>query len=129
MTEIFANLIQRVERIPGILILMVENKGEKTIEVDRQGRIVLPSRLRERLGLKGGGSVSIRLEGSSKIIMEPKTSRNIEESVENWVKLALTAKTQVLSERSRKAGRQKPMMGSKWMSSTYARRKLGFPTV
>lgn len=112
-----------------MVITMVTNEmKEKTIEVDRQGRMVLPSRLRERLGLKKGGSVSIRLEDSSKVIIEPKISRNIEESVENWVKLALSTKAQVFSERSRKAGQQKPVMGFKWMSSEYARRKLGFPT-
>ncbi len=61
---------------------MVEHEAnEKTVEVDRQGRMVLPSRLRERLGLKKGGRVSIRLENSSKVIIERRTSEKIEERV------------------------------------------------
>jgi AbrB family looped-hinge helix DNA binding protein len=49
------------------------------IEVDRQGRIVLPPRLRERLGLKNGGRVKVRVENSSKVVIEPRPSESTEE--------------------------------------------------
>ena len=105
--------------------IMVEHETtEKTVEVDRQGRMVLPSRLRERLGLKKGGRVSIRLENSSRVILEPRTSEKIEERVENWVNVALSTKAQIFSD-ERKTRQHRAMMGAKWMSSEYARRKLG----
>jgi len=39
---------------------------EEKLKVERQGRLVLPSQLRERLGLGGKGcAVSVRLDGSN----------------------------------------------------------------
>jgi AbrB family looped-hinge helix DNA binding protein len=102
-----------------MVILMEDDEGERTVVVDQQGRMVLPSRLRERLGLKKGGRVSIRLEDSSKVVIERKSAESVEERVENWVSMALNAREQV------SASSGKRPMASKWMSSEYARRKLG----
>ena len=99
-----------------MVILMISSE-EGTVVVDQQGRMVLPSRLRERLGVKKGGRVLIRLEDSSKVVIERKSAEDIEERVENWVSVTLGIKSQVGA-----SGGKKP---SKWMSSEYAKRKLG----
>jgi AbrB family looped-hinge helix DNA binding protein len=103
-----------------VVILMEE--GEGTVKVDKQGRMVLPSRLRESLGVKKGGRVSIRLEGS-KAVIEPRTKENIEERIKNWVKITLDTKAQVFTERNHEKNMKRT--GWKWMSLEYARRKLG----
>jgi AbrB family looped-hinge helix DNA binding protein len=95
---------------------------EKTIEVDSQGRMVLPSRLRERLGLKKGGRVSVRLE-ESKVVIEPKTSESVKERVDKWANLALCNRAQAFSEERKGSSKS-----WKWMSHDYARRKLGLGT-
>ena len=61
-----------------MVILMISSE-EGTVVVDQQGRMVLPSRLRERLGVKKGGRVLIRLEDSSKVVIERKSAEDIEE--------------------------------------------------
>jgi len=88
---------------------------EDVVVIDKQGRLVLPSRIREVLGLKGGGQVSIRLDGS-RVILEP-TSKDIKENVQEWVSLALSLKADAFTEESEESW--------KWMSREYARRKLG----
>jgi len=91
------------------------NVVENSVTVDRQGRLVLPSNIREVLGLKEGGQVSIRLDGS-RIILEP-TSKDLDESVREWVSIALSLKAEAFTEESRESW--------KWMSREYAKRKLG----
>jgi AbrB family looped-hinge helix DNA binding protein len=88
---------------------------EDAVTVDRQGRLVLPSHIREALGLKEGGHVSVRLDGS-RIIIEP-VSKDLEERVQEWAGLALSLKAEAFSEESEESW--------KWMSCEYARRKLG----
>jgi AbrB family looped-hinge helix DNA binding protein len=91
------------------------NNVEDTVTVDRQGRLVLPSRIREVLGLKEGGHVSIRLDGS-RVILEP-TSKDLNEKVQEWTSLALSLKAEAFTEEFKESW--------KWMSREYARRKLG----
>lgn len=98
---------------------MVEDEGDRVVIVDQQGRLVLPSRIREKLGLKKGGRVTIRLEDSSRVIIERKSTESVEERVENWVNMALSAKAQMGAVGGKKT------LADKWMSSEYARRKLG----
>lgn len=88
----------------------------ETVTIDKQGRLVLPSRIRKALGLGGGDDLTVRLE-NSQIILEPKTCRSLEETVTEWVEAALNLKVEAFAE--------KPEDGWKWMSSEYARRKLG----
>jgi len=87
---------------------------ENSVTVDRQGRLVLPSNIREVLGLKEGGQVSIRLDGS-RIILEP-MSKDLEERVREWVSIALGLNAEAFTEESRESW--------KWMSREYAKRKL-----
>ncbi|MBO3754356.1 MAG: AbrB/MazE/SpoVT family DNA-binding domain-containing protein [Candidatus Brockarchaeota archaeon] len=90
---------------------------EDAVTVDKQGRLVLPSHIREVLGLKEGGHVSIRLNGS-RIILEP-VSKDLNEKVREWASLALSLKAEAFTEEFKESW--------KWMSREYARRKLGLP--
>jgi AbrB family looped-hinge helix DNA binding protein len=101
-----------------MVIVMVRDE-EAIATVDEQGRMVLPSNLREKLGLKRGGKVSIRSEDSNRIVIERRNDDNgVEARVRNWAEVALNDAPTI--ERARK----KPI-SKKWMSSEYSRRKLG----
>lgn len=88
---------------------------EETLNVDEQGRIVIPAHIRKAIGIKGRGKLLIRREGS-KIILEP-FPENLSKSVEEWGNLARTTKAEIFSETIEESW--------KWMSSEYAKRKLG----
>jgi AbrB family looped-hinge helix DNA binding protein len=90
---------------------------ENSVKIDKQGRLVLPLHFREALGLKGGGEVTIRLDGS-RIIIEP-VSNDVWENVREWEDLTRGLKAEAFIE--------EPDESWKWMSSEYARRKLGLP--
>lgn len=99
-----------------MVIDMVE-KEESTVIVDEQGRMVLPSQIREKLGVKKGGRLSIKLEDSQRIVIERRASDDLEQRVRNWAKISLNARVQAIA-------RRKPT-SSKWLGSEYAKRKLG----
>ena len=91
------------------------NIVEETISVDKQGRMVVPSHLREALGVKDGGQVSIRLDGP-RLILEP-VPTDIKERVSHWEHLARETKAEVSTEEEKDSW--------KWMTHEYARKKLG----
>lgn len=91
------------------------NNMENAVTIDRQGRLVLPSHIREVLGLKEGGHLSIRLDGS-RVILEP-MSRDLKGKVQEWANLALSLRAEAFTG--------EPGESWKWMSREYARRKLG----
>jgi AbrB family looped-hinge helix DNA binding protein len=88
---------------------------DESINIDRQGRMVVPSHIREALGIKDGGHVSIRLDGP-RLILEP-ASKDVKEQVNKWTKLARDSKAEACTEETEE--------NWKWMSREYARRKLG----
>lgn len=88
---------------------------ENAVNVDAQGRMVLPSRVREAFGIKKGGQITIRMDGS-KVILEP-ISTDVEKKVQQWEDLSNKLKSEILTE--------EPNESWKWMSREYARRKLG----
>ncbi|MDJ0270531.1 MAG: AbrB/MazE/SpoVT family DNA-binding domain-containing protein [Aigarchaeota archaeon] len=90
---------------------------EDSINIDRQGRLVLPSHIRKLLGLKEGGRVTIRLDGR-RAVLEPEPV-DYKERVQEWVNSALALKAEAFTEESEESW--------KWMSREYARRKLGLP--
>ena len=85
------------------------------VTIDKQGRLVVPSHIREALGLKEGGHVTIRLDGP-RIILEP-VSRDIEKKVQEWANLAISLNTEAFTEEAEESW--------KWMSHEYAKKKLG----
>ena len=88
---------------------------EDIVTVDKQGRLVLPSDIRKAFGLKDGGKLSIKLDGS-RIILEPCTGE-LDKKVKEWVELASNIGGEAFTEK---------VKGSwKWFSREYARRKLG----
>ncbi len=88
---------------------------ETAINVDSQGRMVLPSRVREAFGIKKGGQVTIRINGS-RVILEP-LKKDVEKKVQEWMNLSSKLKAEICIE--------EPNESWKWMSRDYARRKLG----
>jgi AbrB family looped-hinge helix DNA binding protein len=88
---------------------------EQTIKVDRQGRLVLPSRIRETLGLKEGGSIFIRVDGS-RVVLEP-AFEHLSDRVTEWKQTALGMKSEAFTDETDESW--------KWMSHEYAKRKLG----
>jgi AbrB family looped-hinge helix DNA binding protein len=93
---------------------MVEHVEEK-VGVDKQGRLVLPANLRETLGIKDGGQVSIRLDGT-RLVLEP-IPEDLEEAVREWA--------QQPRGRADESPAEEAPESWKWMSREYARKKLG----
>ena len=90
---------------------------DEAIAIDKQGRMVVPSHLREALGIKDGGRVSVRLDGP-RLVLEP-TPKDLRDRVEEWARTARDTKAE--------AGSEEPEESWKWMSREYARTKLGLP--
>ncbi len=88
---------------------------EDAIKVDRQGRLVLPSHVRKAFGIKDGGELTIRLDGSS-VILEP-VQVDVRKRVQEWEELSRSLKAEIFTE--------EPSESWKWMSREYARRKMG----
>jgi len=88
---------------------------EEATAIDKQGRLVIPSHIREALGLKGGGEVTIRLDGP-RVIIEP-ISNDVTKRVREWIDLTKSLGAEAFTEETDESW--------KWMSSEYARRKLG----
>jgi AbrB family looped-hinge helix DNA binding protein len=85
------------------------------VKVNEQSRMVLPSRVREAFGIKKGGQITIRMDGS-KVILKP-INTDVKKKVQEWVNLSRNLKAEILTE--------DPSESWKWMSREYARRKLG----
>ena len=84
-------------------------------KIDKQGRVFIPERMREMVGIEGEIEVLVRVE-DGRIVIEP-IPGDLERRVEEWVRAVLSIKIEPSPE---VAG------GSwKWMSEDYARRKLG----
>jgi len=88
---------------------------EETVKIDKQGRLVLPSHTRKLLGLKEGGSIYIRIDGS-RAVLEP-ALEDLDERVAEWKEAALRLKASAFTEEVAESW--------KWMSREYARSKLG----
>jgi len=88
---------------------------EQIIRIDKQGRLVLPASVRESMGLKDGGKVSVRLDGF-RVIIEP-VFMDLEKSVKTWRESTLELHVNPFTEDITESW--------KWMSRDYARRKVG----
>ncbi len=87
---------------------------EETVNIDKQGRLVIPVHLRECLGVSEGGEVFIRVEGG-RLVIEP-IQEDLEKKVGMWVRLAKRESAQAMSERT--------PLSWKWMSEDYATKKI-----
>lgn len=96
---------------------MVEHV-EHTVDVDSQGRIVLPAELRRAIGIAGKNKVRVRVRGSEVAISV--VSEELERRVEEWFKRLSSMSVEPFTERAEYAP-------SKWYGDEYARRKLGVP--
>jgi len=54
----------------------------ETVSVDNRSRLVVPAHLRETLGIRDGGKVSVRLDGT-RLIIEP-IPTDLEEKVKAY---------------------------------------------
>jgi len=88
---------------------------EDAIKVDKQGRMVLPCRVREAFGITKGGQITLRVDGS-RVILEP-LREDTEKKIQEWENLSRNLKAEISTE--------EPNESWKWMSREYARRKLG----
>jgi len=86
------------------------------IKIDKQGRMVIPSKVRRVLGIydEMEGVLSVR---GRKIIIEF-IDNNLKERVEKWYEDMKRMKVQAFSSKE-------VIPKSKWMSDEYAKRKLG----
>jgi len=88
---------------------------EYTVKIDKQGRLVIPSPIREALGLKGSGEAIIRLNGL-KLVIEI-VNKDLEKKVEEWKKTTLSLHAEPFTEEIKESW--------KWINHEYAKRKLG----
>ena len=78
--------------------------------------MVLPSKVRKRLGLGGdGGTVSVTLDGA-RIVLEP-VDENLERRVAEWKNAVLALHAEAFTEEIEESWR--------WIDIDYARRKVG----
>ncbi len=85
------------------------------VKVDKQGRIVIPAKIRRMLNLKPGSELILDIRNSM-IILEP--SRNdLDKKIDEWYQKMLDMKIKA---------RALEIKGGKWMSDEYVRRKIGF---
>ena len=99
----------------GMLFTIMVKTVDEILNVDKQGRIVLPAHIRKAIGIERGGKLLIRFDGS-RIILEP-FPKNLKKSVEEWINLVRSLKVNVSEETSEESW--------KWISREYAKKKLG----
>jgi len=84
------------------------------VKIDRQGRLVIPSKVRKILGLKPNAELLLEIRNNT-IILEP-INKDMEKTIDEWYK-----KMVKLSIESRGIEIKK----DPWMSEEYVKRKLG----
>lgn len=89
---------------------------EYTVDVDGQGRIVLPAEVRRAIGIAGKSKVRVRVRGGEVAVSV--VSEELEHRVEVWFKRLSSMSIEPFTEKAEYGP-------SKWYSDEYARKKLG----
>jgi len=89
---------------------------EYTVEVDGQGRIVLPAEIRRAMGIGSKDKVRVRMRGSELAIAVSR--EELERRVDGWFKRLSSMSAEPFTEKVEQ-------VPSRWQSDEYARRKLG----
>ena len=100
------------------MVIVMENI-EVFVHVDKQGRLVIPSKMRRNLGVTDGGDVSLKLNGD-RVVIEARRDKDIERKSDEWLQTVLKTRATIFSDDSEAEDES-----WKWMSREYARRKLG----
>jgi len=88
---------------------------EYVVNVDRQGRMVIPASLRKLLGISKGGKATVRYRNGRLELIPVKV--DLKKRVERWVETAMKTNPQPFSEDTEESW--------KWIDRKYAERKLG----
>jgi len=91
------------------------NYVEYVVNVDKQGRVVIPASLRKLLGISKGGKAAVRYrDGRLELIP---VNVDLKRRVERWVEVAMKTNPEPFSEDIEESW--------KWVDREYAERKLG----
>ncbi|MCS7384807.1 MAG: division/cell wall cluster transcriptional repressor MraZ [archaeon GB-1867-097] len=88
---------------------------EYVVNVDKQGRMVIPASLRKLLGISKGGKATIRYRNGRLELMP--INVDLKRRVEKWVEVAVKTNPKPFSEEIEESW--------KWIDRKYAERKLG----
>lgn len=89
---------------------------EYTVDVDRQGRIVLPAEIRRAIGISGKSKVKVRVRGDELAVSV--VNEELEHRIKEWFRRLSSMSIEPFTEKAE----YEP---SRWYSDEYARKKLG----
>jgi len=89
---------------------------EYEVEVDSQGRVVLPAEIRQAIGIIGKAKVKVRMKGIEVTITV--LGGGLKHRVEEWFRRLSSMRIQPFTEK----GEYGPL---RWYSDEYVRKKLG----
>lgn len=85
------------------------------MNVDKQGRVVIPASLRKLLGISKGGKAAVRYR-NGRLELIP-VNADLKRRVDRWVEVAMKINPKPFSEEIEESW--------KWIDRKYAERKLG----
>ncbi len=88
------------------MAILKVDKNEYTVRIGREGRIVIPSELRKKLGLKKGDTVKIKVE-RNKIFLQFVSLNELEEKIwKKFEKVKGSLAEELLEERRKEAEKE-----------------------
>jgi AbrB family looped-hinge helix DNA binding protein len=77
------------------------------VRVDRQGRLVLPARIREELGVVGGGELTLDVNDDEvRLVSHRQAIRRIQKLVRRYVPEGVSLVDELLADRREEAARE-----------------------
>ena len=89
-----------------------------TIRVDKQGRILIPKEMRQKMGIEKDSEVKAQIIGK-KLILEP-TNENLEKIIQEWESKLISFEIKAFNIPERDGNNH-----VKWFSEEYVHKKLG----